>query len=554
MESNKQHGVLYSFLLLFLFVACFSGTVEAGVNLKGYTDNSNAYQYVLFGRYPQLQVPDIPLQPIVWRVLSADQAGTSRKGLLLSDKNLDASSFDVSLNNYGLSGIRSFLVGTEAGQFYNSAYFTNQEKGIVLPQSFTTTDGIGAGPVTTADNAMFLLSESEVKEPKYGFANGMGPDSTRIVLNTAYVQGKHISDLNGVGFWWTRSPVAPTSDDAWYVDNNGGLLDLSVYMTDYAVRPACLLNLESLIFKSASDDFDLASPSVSAAGSILNPYILVLSGDMPNGLPVKFASADRSPDGAVINGKTLTVSWHVPLTPAVKKWPAPGDFTLQPGGTHPTAVTSDNANPKILKLTFPTAVAYGAAVTLSYNLNTDAISTDYSAGTATATVVASFSNLSVTNQTPAPAPAPAPDDKPGSPSAPGVTPTQARYDGLSTADLNVLLGGVALSAANAGNLGITVSTPNGKRIPLAAGDYSVLGRNLTIFKAFLSKLSNGTHTLYLYNGSAQVGKITLTVTNSTASGTSVQGSGSSGCNAGLGLFGLGAVLAGLCKVAARKKK
>ncbi len=162
------------------------------------------------------------------------------------------------------------------------------------------------------------------------------------------------------------------------MDNNGGLLDLSVYMTDYAVRPACLLNLESLIFKSASDDFDLASPSVSAAGSILNPYILVLSGDMPNGLPVKFASADRSPDGAVINGKTLTVSWHVPLTPAVKKWPAPGDFTLQPGGTHPTAVTSDNANPKILKLTFPTAVAYGAAVTLSYNLNTDAISTDYS--------------------------------------------------------------------------------------------------------------------------------------------------------------------------------
>lgn len=44
------------------------------------------------------------------------------------------------------------------------------------------------------------------------------------------------------------------------------------------------------------------------------------------------------------------------------------------------------------------------------------------------------------------------------------------------------------------------------------------------------------------------------ITNSSANGDKTENSGSGGCNAGFGLFGLGGVLLGLNKITARKKK
>ena len=534
---KQKNGVLICtlFLFLFLYGVLVSSPAQAGVQLKGWKDinpmttpdgtdaNKGAYQYVLFGKYSNT--------PIVWRILSADQSGTERKGYLFSDKALggDRQFHNFLANNYGTSDIRTFLVSDGVGQFYVSDNFTDKEKNAVVVQSFTTTDGMGNG-TTTTNNAMFLPSYDDLTETKYGFSSTYTDmDVNRKAFNTS---GNPV-------LYWSRSPVAGFTTFAWSVLGDGDLYIVSVYNPGVAARPACFLNLESLIFKSASNDFDLSTPSSGEAGSISNPYVLVLPGSpitSASGWTTQFISADKTPVSATVSGKTVTLEWNTAITQAVKNWPAATDFVLSTGQS-PISVASAPNNNKALKLNFAADVAL-SGLKISYSLNTDAIV--FAQNGTQASVVNSFANLTVTQE---------------SASTPNVIPTQARYDGSSPADLKELLGGAALTAAKAGKLSITDSTPDGTRIPLGSGDYSIESRNLTIFISFLSKLGDGTHTLYFYNGDVQVGKVTLIVTNSTGGDT--KDSGSSGCNAGFGSAGLlamGMVLLGLNKTGARKKK
>ena len=349
--------------------------------------NKGAYQYVLFGKYAST--------PIVWRILSADQLGTERKGYLYSEKALGGDrQFHSSLNNnYGTSDIQAYLVGTTGSGFYVNSNFTDKEKRAVVVQSFTTAKGDGSGSMLSSGNAMFLPSYDELKVPAYGFFNSENPDVNRKAF-----------DISGVSVWyWTRSPFAGSTFRAWFVYVDG-LLDLVlVYNPGVAVRPACFLNLESLIFKSASNDFGLSTPAQPpTGGQISNPYVLVIK-DNPVSLDlenVSFVSADHKP-AASIDGKVLTLSWNSAISPAVKRWPASGDFTLSVDGAeqHPTIVSGDGTDPKLLNLTFAQGVTANAIVTLSYNLNTDAISCDYDVPSTTASVVDSFTK-NVVNVTP----------------------------------------------------------------------------------------------------------------------------------------------------------
>ena len=538
---KQKNGVLICTLSLFLFLygLLLSSPAQAGVQLMGWKDltptttpngteaNKGTYQYVLFGKYSNT--------PIVWRILSADQDGTTRKGYLYSEKALGNDiAFDTTMptssNNYGNSTIRAFLVGTGGTDFYKTDNFTDPEKSVVVVQSFTTTNGQGNNSRTTDDNAMFLPSYDDLIKQEYGFSS----------TYTVQDENRKAKDTSGFGaFYWTRSPVAGDTDWAWLVNDDGLLFNFLVNNPSVAARPACFLNLESLIFKSASNDFDLSTPSAGEAGSISNPYVLVLPGSpitSASGWTTQFISEDKTPVSATVSGKTVTLEWNTAITQAVKNWPAATDFVLSTGQS-PISVASAPNNNKALKLTFAADVAL-SGLKISYNLNTDAIV--FAKSDNQASVVNSFANLTVTHE---------------SPSTPNVIPTQARYDGSSPADLKELLGGAALTAAKAGKLSITDSTPDGTRIPLGSGDYSIESRNLTIFISFLSKLGDGTHTLYFYNGDVQVGKVTLIVTNSTGGDT--KDSGSSGCNAGFGSAGLlamGIVLLGLNKAGAKKKK
>ena len=532
-KMGKHYGLFALFLLLLLGVP-LTGSAEARVQLLGWRDinpslipngsvnKAGTYEYVVFGQFAN--------NPILWRVLRADQGGIIRRGYLFSENTLGSSmAFDGGgSNNYGRSSIRTYLVSDDTTGFYVPANFSAAEKTAIVEQSLTTTAGDGSDSVTT-DNPMFLLSSTDLTEPDYGFSGMLGTDVNRGALDTA----------GNRGHYWTRSPTTDLVR-VWGINSvrNGGYhFGLSADRTDLFIRPACFLNLDSFLFKSAFNDFTPGSSSGGEGGSRQNPFVLLLPGQIPTGAPAgwttRFASEDKIPEIAKIDGKFLTLEWGTAISPAVKNWPAPDDFMLL-NGERPFKVASHKTNKNMLVLTFEKGVKFGESVRISYNLDTDAISFDSTGDPIK--IVNSFLSLIVSNDT-----LPIPN-------TPNVTPTQARFDGLSPEDLKFLLSGAALTAANAGNLSITVETPEGT-VSFAAGDYSVESRNLTIFKNFLSQLRDGTHTVYLHNDTAQVGKITLVVTNS--SGSDTKDSGSSGCNAGVGASAFLLLLGGMAVL--RKK-
>jgi hypothetical protein len=55
-----------------------------------------------------------------------------------------------------------------------------------------------------------------------------------------------------------------------------------------------------------------------------NPYVLVLSGDIPDGMAVTFVSADMPPADAYIDEKKLTLEWDIAISQAVNSGPICG--------------------------------------------------------------------------------------------------------------------------------------------------------------------------------------------------------------------------------------
>ena len=577
MESgnrNRKCGLFDLFvLLLFVYGVCLPGTSEAGVQLVPRVNTNGEIlkneagvpiaheSYVLFGTYKHKtdgtgSTQESTATPVIWRVMSADaaQGAGQKKAILLTHYLMDKMAYDGGNDNtWSGSDVQVWVNKETAGGFLEK--FSILEKGAMMSPSPDGIPGTKATlPSGSVDNtvggfnwgdwAIWSYENSDIKswfgDNDYQSDKGAGVKTYTNARKAHFKGASFIYDTANNGrYYWTRSPVATFANLAWGVSADGSLYDGNVGDSAVAVRPACFLNLESLIFKSASNDLDLSTTSAGEAGSILNPYVLVLPGSpitSVNGWTTTFVSADKTPMSATVSGKTVTLEWNTAITPAVKNWPVSTDFVLSTGQSPISVASAPNSN-KALQLTFAADVA-PSGLKLSYNLNTDAIV--FAQNGTQASVVNSFANLTVTQE---------------SPSTPNVIPTQARYDGSSPADLKELLGGAALTAAKAGKLSLTDSTPDGTRIPLGSGDYSIESRNLTIFISFLSKLGDGTHTLYFYNGDVQVGKVTLIVTNSTGGDT--KDSGSSGCNAGFGSAGLlamGIVLLGLNKAGAKKKK
>lgn len=534
-------------VLVWIFSVVFiasCGPSEAVVQLRPRVNSSGAIlknddgikiageDYVLWGKYKHRLVGgnyESAGTPVLWRVMSADAAmGGQKKVILLTHFLVDFMRYHSSASNiWGSSDVQLWVNSTAMGGFLED--FSVSERNAMPSPSL---DGLSGTKATLASlwksDASSALWDWVYAGELYSWFGGndmgvgggsFGPNSK--ARRAHYKDAGITYDSTDLGFrYWTRSPVSFDVALAWYAREDGAL-GLNAANGFAAVRPACFLDLDSILFKSVSNDF-APGLSPSMGSSSVNPYILVLPDVAANGLPVAYASADKVPVIAKIDGKNLVLEWETAISPAVKKWPAPEDFMLS-NGEFPIKVTGDNANKNVLHLTFKTGVKYGDSVRISYNLNTDAISFDSTGNPIK--VVNSFLSFVVSNDT-----LPVP-------STPNITPTQARFDGLSPEDLEFLMSGAALSAANAGTLTIAVDTPSGTHISLATGNYSLESRNLTIFKAFLSQLEDGRHTLTLYRGSVQVGKVTLTVINSTFNDASSDGSGSGGCNTGLGALG-----------------
>ena len=235
-------------------------------NISGYDSMNNSYDYIYYGTWSD--------SPIKWRVLDdqtnfdSNSDGTNDAGLfLLSDGLLGTGNYGgvyFQQNYHSVSGtyhkgsepsdgdhtncqIANAWQDSDAQEWCKTFYSSNltaQEQGAVL--ATTKSDGaftsstysvlFAASDDILNGDKVFFLSAEEAENREYGFT-----DENSRIANYG----------SGAGVWWLRSPYAYDADNAGVVFYSGGVHDYNVD-SDWAVRPAFNLNLNSVLFTSAA--------------------------------------------------------------------------------------------------------------------------------------------------------------------------------------------------------------------------------------------------------------------------------------------------------------
>ena len=242
--------------------------------------------------YAKLSPKYYKVEPIKWRVLTADYNGTGKKLLLAENILIHCMYYDnlhertigtatIYPNNYEHSRIRAFLNGlsyqkkesNSASQetdeslvnkgFFQTAFTQEEQNAIATttvinkarstnPDSNATEWKSGTNLYasdTSTEDKIFLLSEQEVTKTDYGFAafDASGIGNTRIRMITAFAQAKGACQnltADYGGYWRLRSPYYRNGLNAQYVDhygdadNNGSGVDRA----DFGVVPALCIN------------------------------------------------------------------------------------------------------------------------------------------------------------------------------------------------------------------------------------------------------------------------------------------------------------------------
>nr|MCR5040749.1 DUF6273 domain-containing protein [Clostridia bacterium] len=153
-----------------------------------------------------LAEPVLDSQPINSLIYSK----TPKKGFDSSEFYEDPS-FGTIATDYSASGIRAWLNST----FIDTA-FSADEAGLIEPtdldnSSFSEGSSKFDAPDTT--DRVFLLSYSDVTDPRYGFsARAEKPDGAKVAFSTAYarIQG-HWVHSTGASYWWCRTAKGRTA-------------------------------------------------------------------------------------------------------------------------------------------------------------------------------------------------------------------------------------------------------------------------------------------------------------------------------------------------------
>ena len=216
------------------------------------------------------------VEPIKWRVLTANYNGTGKK-LLLAEKilanckyydykdvNRSVSAATVYPNNYEHSKVRAFLNGlsykqkqasdgaqNECDDFLNKGFlqsaFTPAELAKIADTSVDnsadgTADSGNNLPKSTdyacgnTNDKVFLLSEREATNSEYGFPaykrGGTGNARIRKATDYAMASGAYQSAYAGNGGqWWIRSPNAASASTVRHI-GGGGHADLNTIVND----------------------------------------------------------------------------------------------------------------------------------------------------------------------------------------------------------------------------------------------------------------------------------------------------------------------------------
>lgn len=216
--------------------------------------------------YPSDMVYWFRFEPIVWRVLDRGDGAA----LLFSEKILDGMQFChrrrayrgdagelIYPNNYAKSEIRAFLLGT----FLQTA-FDEGQRALILPTRVdnglaSTGDHANRFVCEDTEDALFLLSCSEISTEKYGFSydSTMYYDSSRQLSATDYARAQGVEvDVYGyysnrgkdIGLWWLRSPDYFSCRSAYCVTEIGNVYndnEFSVTSAHAGLVPALRLRL-----------------------------------------------------------------------------------------------------------------------------------------------------------------------------------------------------------------------------------------------------------------------------------------------------------------------
>ena len=274
-------------ILLFLWLFPAAGIGEAA--LRGYSD-SEGYVYVTLGRYPQTAEGEI--QPILWRVLAADD----EKCILLSEYILFARCMNASLLDYrdvfrgdfGKTDLCAYLNGE-----FTAEAFPDGETDLLLPL-----EGIGK---------VFLPAADDLKNKSYGLGyttaksgqasklrknpglcawgtewaiknNGYDPavyTKPKMMVEGSSKKEMPLHELRLFVYsdkwahhspYWTRDPTDADGRHARCITANGHVGHIEVGRDNEGVRP--MIHLAQGTFAVASGD-----------GTMDHPYVIVRKGE-----------------------------------------------------------------------------------------------------------------------------------------------------------------------------------------------------------------------------------------------------------------------------------
>ncbi len=179
-------------------------------------------------------------EPIKWRILTESDG----KAMILSELMLDSQQYDYDYdgsysNNYANSTIRRWLNDT----FYNTAFGDTQQAIIETTEvdNSVYSTGYSSNPSTSENtfDKVFLLSYREANNSSYGMTS-----TTRHKQGSDYCKAQgSLTDSNGNGNWWLRSPYIYYRNNASFVNFDGIPGSNGVYDTTYGVVPALWINL-----------------------------------------------------------------------------------------------------------------------------------------------------------------------------------------------------------------------------------------------------------------------------------------------------------------------
>lgn len=285
MNKSRRHmpPVCLLLLILSLLVSCFaSASAEAALN--GYS-KEDGYVYVRLGQYPQ--TADGEVQPILWRVLAADE----RQCILLSEYILFARCVNASLLDYR-DEFKGDFAKTDLCAYLNqdfaSTAFTEEELSLLRPlenygKVFIPSEedlkneeyGLGV-TVKGVKNTKKILKEPGLRAWGTEWAiknNGFDPSEYSNPKQKLVGSSKKEMPLHELrlfvysGNWanhspyWTRDPSTSDGRQARDIKANGAIGRLEVGRDNVGVRPMILL---------AQGAYEI----ISGSGSLEDPYVI----------------------------------------------------------------------------------------------------------------------------------------------------------------------------------------------------------------------------------------------------------------------------------------